>query len=445
MAIYGLRMGYISRSKRHSAVAAAAYQSAECLVSLDGIRDFRKKSGVLATEIIVPKGAPDWATDRQSLWMEAELAGKRKDSQLAKSIMVSLPSELSLQDNIDLTKKLCKVFVNHGMVADMAVHQSTKNKRNIHAHILLTTRDIEEKGFGKVNRTWSDYSDEIPNELKLTTVRETWADMVNQSLSSRNKTIRIDHRSYHTRKLSLLPRPCVRWDTYRNAQRDKNFGRPNIVNDIFDAIAKANQRTQTATAMLEAGQEKKEAENEINGAIEKIEALNKLFGLTPQEEKEVMEEAKNKEKSLFEDAGWKVTPVGGYAPKLTKEEKKEKEQKNRQIIATDIVKQLYDKWEKPEKVMKKIVDKANEGAKKNKYGPEYALEFEPDTYGDTNGRGFDYFRAKENEHKNAIGAWLEDELKIENEKRKYTNAEQVTEKPVAKPTTTFHGLSRKSG
>ncbi len=86
-------------------------------------------------------------------------------------------------------------FVDHGMIADINIH--TK-KDNPHAHILLTTREVSENGFGKKVRSWNATS-------KLLTWREEWAKIQNQKLLIHGHDIQVDHRSFEDRGIDLIP------------------------------------------------------------------------------------------------------------------------------------------------------------------------------------------------------------------------------------------------
>lgn len=62
------------RSKQQSAVAGAAYQSGENLFSEydQKHKDYRKKEGVVYTEIMLPSHAPPEYADREQLWNAVE-------------------------------------------------------------------------------------------------------------------------------------------------------------------------------------------------------------------------------------------------------------------------------------------------------------------------------------------------------------------------------------
>ena len=61
MAIYHFSAQMISRSSGRSSTATAAYRAAERIVDKrQGLEhDYSKRSGVLHTEILLPKGVPD--------------------------------------------------------------------------------------------------------------------------------------------------------------------------------------------------------------------------------------------------------------------------------------------------------------------------------------------------------------------------------------------------
>ncbi len=102
MAIFHFSAKVIGRSSGRSAVAAAAYRAGERLHDerIDRDHDFTNKAGVLHSEVMLPKGAPEALADRATLWNAVEAAEKRKDAQLAREVEFALPRELSKKDNV---------------------------------------------------------------------------------------------------------------------------------------------------------------------------------------------------------------------------------------------------------------------------------------------------------------------------------------------------------
>lgn len=147
MAIYHLEAKIISRGAGRSAIAAAAYQSGEKLYNAYDCltHDYRKKGGILHTEILLPPQAPAAWKERQILWEAVETAEKTRDSRLARQLIVALPLELAQEDWLRLLRSfLQKECVDQGMCADLAIHDP--DGHNPHAHILLTMRPLNTQG-----------------------------------------------------------------------------------------------------------------------------------------------------------------------------------------------------------------------------------------------------------------------------------------------------------
>jgi ATP-dependent exoDNAse (exonuclease V) alpha subunit len=222
MAIYHLRAKIISRSKGQSTVAgaayrsggysathAAAYRSGERLTDQRTGRtfDYGRKQGIVHTEILAPENAPGWVYSRSSLWNRVEAAEKRKDAQVAREIEISLPRELSHEQQVELVRSFVKEqFVKLGMIADVAMHcpKATDGKDQPHAHIMLTLRPLQpdNSGFGNKERAWN-----TPERLKHW--REQWAVAVNQALAGTGSDERIDHRTLEVQGIPRVPLPYL--------------------------------------------------------------------------------------------------------------------------------------------------------------------------------------------------------------------------------------------
>ena len=147
MAIYHLEAKVISRGTGRSACAASAYMSCSAIYNeYDGIQhDYTRKQGLVWEHVFLPDCAPAEWQDRAKLWNAVEEAEKTKDSRLAREFVVALPMELGKPDWINLLSKfICLQFVNEGMCADVAIHDT--DGHNPHAHIMLTVRPLNENG-----------------------------------------------------------------------------------------------------------------------------------------------------------------------------------------------------------------------------------------------------------------------------------------------------------
>ena len=112
----------VQRSKRQSAVAAAAYQSGERLFSEYDQKQkyYSHKSEVVHTEIMLPPHAPPEYADRNTLWNAAEAIEKQWNSQLARRIVLAIPREIPRSQHAGLIRDYCReFFVSKGMIADL--------------------------------------------------------------------------------------------------------------------------------------------------------------------------------------------------------------------------------------------------------------------------------------------------------------------------------------
>ena len=207
--VYHLHARMGKRSSGRSAVAAAAYRSGTALevtsensAATRKIHDYTRRDAVLAAGIMVPKGAPRWAHNRQKLWNKVEDAETRKDAQLFREIDVALPHTLPLEFQEQLLQGFIQQhFVSKGMIADYAIHFPTRHndKKNIHAHIMLTTRELDGNEFAaKKNRDWN-------KKQLLKQWRKAWELEVNSFLAAHFIDDRIDHRSNKDRGLNQIP------------------------------------------------------------------------------------------------------------------------------------------------------------------------------------------------------------------------------------------------
>ena len=137
-----------SRGKGGSAVVSAAYNSGEKLFCEydDHTKNYiKKKDEVIAKGILLPEHAPRKFYNRETLWNSVESAEPNYNSQLARKIILALPKELSDEDNKKLLREYCNTeFVSNGMIVDYAIHRPPSNPDNIHAHILLPMRAVDE-------------------------------------------------------------------------------------------------------------------------------------------------------------------------------------------------------------------------------------------------------------------------------------------------------------
>ncbi len=225
MAIYHLSTKPISRSSGRSAVASVAYRAGIEITDerLGKTYDYTKRSGVLWTGLATPHGLN---IDRNELWNRAEKTETRSNSRTAREIVINIPHEL-MQGDQSAGKMLAYEFATnlsqkYGIAVDIAVHAPDKqgDNRNYHAHLLLTTRQIEQSkdGYKLASKSQLEMSNTqlkklglLSNQDELKEIRKEWAELANEYLAERNIDARIDHRSHADRGLETLPTVKMGW------------------------------------------------------------------------------------------------------------------------------------------------------------------------------------------------------------------------------------------
>lgn len=199
MAIYHFSVKNISRSDGRSAVACSAYRSGEKLIDerQGKEQDYTKKTGVELKKIYAPENTNPELLDRNQLWNIVEKVENRKNSQLAREFEIAFPHELNQQQREQMLNELCQdIIKRHGVVVDAAIHAphtaNGSDERNYHAHIMFTTRSIDEHGnLGKKTR---EFNDKGKQEVEFW--RESFADLANKHLARAGYLTEVDHRSY---------------------------------------------------------------------------------------------------------------------------------------------------------------------------------------------------------------------------------------------------------
>ena len=226
-----IRSRYNKRSgSRGSAVAGAAYQSAEKLFSeYDGrTKNYSyKKPELVFSGLMIPENAPPEYADRATLWNAVEKAETRFDAQLSRRIIAALPRELPFDQSIAMVKEFCQEnFVSRGMCCDIAVHDPAPPGHNPHVHIMLTMRGIDEHGKWLPKSRKEYVLDEKGERIRLPsgewksrkvdTVdwnkkenaeiwRQSWEEYQNRYLERNQRTERVSLKSYKRQGIEQIP------------------------------------------------------------------------------------------------------------------------------------------------------------------------------------------------------------------------------------------------
>ncbi len=205
MSIFHCQAKAISRASGRSATAAAAYRAGECITDerTGEKHDYRKKKGVVHTQIFLPQGVRPMS--RSTLWNLAEHAEKRKDAKVAREWELALPAELSRLNRMYLAQHFARAIVKrYGVAVDIGIHLPSNkgDDRNHHVHVLTTTRVLGRDGFGEKTRVL-DSPRTSGQEVKA--VRELWEQLCNRALELEMKFERVDSRSLKAQGVNREP------------------------------------------------------------------------------------------------------------------------------------------------------------------------------------------------------------------------------------------------
>ena len=231
MALFHFSVTQVRRGAGQSIIASAAYRAGEKLYSeyYGETNDYTRKGGVIYTEILLPPHAPDVYLDRATLWNAVEKSEKHPKAQLAYSFDIALQSELTMEENIALTREFVQTnFVAKGMIADLAIHLPDKENgiENPHFHVLTTMRLLNPDGSFAAKQRREYVLDEHGNRIRdgdgkyvfnavhttdwhapetLEAWRAAWCNLVNRRFEEKNLPCRIDHRSYARQGIDQIP------------------------------------------------------------------------------------------------------------------------------------------------------------------------------------------------------------------------------------------------
>lgn len=218
MACYHFNAEVISRGQGGSVTAAAAYISGEKLRDrYEGrIYDCSYRKDVVFKEVLLPSKASPKLHDRQELVDAINDSEKRKDSQLARTIKIALPNELSLERQLALAKEfVIEKFIKAGLCVLIAIHRGELDKSrkptgiepvherqdNPHAHIIVPFRTVGEEGFAR-NKTQNRYMNRVKYLKEL---RKEWADLQNREFERMGLDIRVSHESLTAQGIDREP------------------------------------------------------------------------------------------------------------------------------------------------------------------------------------------------------------------------------------------------
>lgn len=200
MAIYHCSVKTISRGKGQAVLASLAYRIGQNLTCQRYGKTFKyenRQGSIEHVDLFVPKDTSDLALyNHENLWNRVEQRETKSNSQLAREIVVAIPHELSEIERIQLVQKQCRWLVaKFGVAVSVAVHKPNDTKNlNYHAHIMFTTRKLEN----------NEFTDKIEfKKAQVKELRQVWEKLANHSLGKYGTSI--DCRSHNDAQNPKIP------------------------------------------------------------------------------------------------------------------------------------------------------------------------------------------------------------------------------------------------
>ena len=193
MAIGHISVRVHSRSQGHSAAAALAYRAGLTLKdSRTGeTHNYSRRSD---RQGIAAAGLTDGPFRTVGELADAiENAEKRKDASILRDVQPAIPAELDEAEGIALVERFAKALgARYHTTTAWAVHRPDRrsDQRNIHGHVLLPTRPIENGQFGPKKIRALDDRRTGPTEIHA--IRALWEQCANEALIAADSTALVD-------------------------------------------------------------------------------------------------------------------------------------------------------------------------------------------------------------------------------------------------------------
>ena len=181
--------------------------------------DFTRKSGIIHRAIFLPRQTK--YKSLEELLADGERKERQSNSRVGRELLVAIPHELPQEQQIDLAKEFAlEVQKRYGCAVIMSLHQADRNgdQRNVHAHIVMTTREIGEDGYLGAKIHQMDKRGEIDELKKL------WEQTANKYLSPEGKHIKFESNLDKGKYPSLhLGRKAINFERKTGQKSDKRL------------------------------------------------------------------------------------------------------------------------------------------------------------------------------------------------------------------------------
>lgn len=192
MALYRLEVKSGSRGAEQSAAAHVDYIS----------RDGKYSSGLDPVVFCESGNLPAFAGGSARAFWSAVDAGERANGRLWTEVLLSLPRELSVHEQVALARDFAAEILGDRHAFTLAVHgpEAEDGQPNVHCHLAFCERVVDERtsaldaaaffkrGGAAKDRSWNDRD-------RIEQLREQWEVACNKALQAAGVAARVDRRS----------------------------------------------------------------------------------------------------------------------------------------------------------------------------------------------------------------------------------------------------------
>ena len=246
------------------------------------VHDYTRRSGVISSHIILPDNHPDWAEDRSHLWSAVELAETRKNSVVAREVEIALPAELNAAEREELAVNFAVHLVDrYGVASEVCIHEPSRegDQRNHHAHILFTTRRMDETGFTNKTR---ELDDKKTGPEEIETIRKDWQDFQNSALQKSGSEKRVDCRSLAEQRDEALSLAQFHLDPH-NAHDPERFSKAESYADLAESLNRepTKHKGPLETIRQRISKRAERLRERFNDLVGRFDALVSMLSLGP--------------------------------------------------------------------------------------------------------------------------------------------------------------------
>ena len=294
-----------SRSHGHSAAAKVAYVTASRGrdVWVGKTHDYSRKKGVTRSACVNYEGTP------KELARLMDTTETRRNSTVCRELIFALPHGLPEEQRWELAFRLGEtVATRYGVAGVVALHEPSAkgDRRNDHAHIVFSTRKIED---GELTTKTRVLDDRKTGAGEVKWLRAESARLIGEALAEVGRTLEIpawDHRSYADRGID---QPTTRHEGVRGRALARK-GRATVFSRDNQVIRSALEETRKLESEI------------VNEYVNNIIAARRPTKGKPRAERHIEELAREPSKARggqpVRESGTMALPLHGHSEDQSK-------------------------------------------------------------------------------------------------------------------------------